>query len=133
MWFEIHVLKLYNLDQTVFICNGFSTPFLVSHFTNANCLTLFDLTGISTSPFSVGSIFSPNAGKYGPEKTPYLDPFHVDCLLDWHRYLYKPVSVTLLPLNASGLTIFSLIVSFGFKSTINGFVLLIFLTMLFRF
>ena len=22
------------------------------------------------------SIFSPNAGKYGPEKTPYLDTFH---------------------------------------------------------
>ena len=21
-------------------------------------------------------IFSPNAGKYGPEKTPYLDTFH---------------------------------------------------------
>ena len=23
------------------------------------------------------SVFSPNAGKYGPEKTPYLDTFHV--------------------------------------------------------
>ena len=22
------------------------------------------------------SVFSPNTGKYGPEKTPYLDPFH---------------------------------------------------------
>ena len=22
------------------------------------------------------SVFSPNAGKYGPEKTPYLDSFH---------------------------------------------------------
>ena len=22
------------------------------------------------------SLFSPNAGKYGPEKTPYLDTFH---------------------------------------------------------
>ena len=22
------------------------------------------------------SVFSPNAGKYGPEKTPYLEPFH---------------------------------------------------------
>ena len=22
------------------------------------------------------SVFSPNAGKYGPEKTPYLDNFH---------------------------------------------------------
>ena len=23
------------------------------------------------------SVFSPNAGKFGPEKTPYLDTFHV--------------------------------------------------------
>ena len=22
-------------------------------------------------------VFSPNAGKYGPEKTPYLDTFHL--------------------------------------------------------
>ena len=26
--------------------------------------------------FSHLSVFSPNAGKYGPEKTPYLDTFH---------------------------------------------------------
>ena len=25
---------------------------------------------------NVLSVFSPNAGKYGPEKTPYLDTFH---------------------------------------------------------
>ena len=25
------------------------------------------------------SVFSPNAGKYGPEKTPYLDTFHAVC------------------------------------------------------
>ena len=25
---------------------------------------------------NVNSVFSPNAGKYGPEKTPYLDTFH---------------------------------------------------------
>ena len=25
------------------------------------------------------SLFSPNAGKYGPEKTPYLDTFHAVC------------------------------------------------------
>ena len=28
------------------------------------------------SPYSKISVFSPNAGKYGPEKTPYLDIFH---------------------------------------------------------
>ena len=27
------------------------------------------------------SIFSPNAGKYGPEKTPYLDIFHAVCFM----------------------------------------------------
>ena len=27
-------------------------------------------------PISVISVFSPNAGKYGPEKTPYLGTFH---------------------------------------------------------
>ena len=26
--------------------------------------------------FTYLSVFSPNAGKYGPEKTPYLDTFH---------------------------------------------------------
>ena len=25
------------------------------------------------------SVFSPNTGKYGPEKTPYLDTFHAVC------------------------------------------------------
>ena len=27
-------------------------------------------------------VFSPNAGKYGPEKTPYLDTFHT--VLDFY-------------------------------------------------
>ena len=27
------------------------------------------------------SVFSPNAGKHGPEKTPYLDTFHAVCAL----------------------------------------------------
>ena len=31
------------------------------------------------------SIFNPNAGKYGPEKTPYLDTFHVV----WRRWFEK--------------------------------------------
>ena len=43
------------------------------------------------------SVFSPNAGKYGPEKTPYLDTFHAVILqkianlmvrhLTWRRFL----------------------------------------------
>ena len=33
----------------------------------------FPACGLNTVRYSV---FSPNAGKYGPEKTPYLDTFH---------------------------------------------------------
>ena len=28
------------------------------------------------------SVFSPNAGKYGPEKAPYLDTFHAVLILE---------------------------------------------------
>ena len=35
--------------------------------------TYFPAFGLNTKYLSV---FSPNAGKYGPEKTPYLDTFH---------------------------------------------------------
>ena len=31
---------------------------------------------MSKCGFFFWSVFSPNAGKYGPEKTPYLDSFH---------------------------------------------------------
>ena len=30
--------------------------------------------GVSSGPYS--PVSSPNTGKYGPEKTPYLDTFH---------------------------------------------------------
>ena len=33
----------------------------------------FPVFGLNTEIYGV---FSPNAGKYGPEKTPYLDTFH---------------------------------------------------------
>ena len=43
------------------------------------------------------SLFSPNAGKYGPEKTPYLDTFHAvqstqtpfQCCLDFSTLAYQ--------------------------------------------
>ena len=35
--------------------------------------------------FTYLSVFSPNAGKYGPEKTPYLDTFHVVLISDLMR------------------------------------------------
>ena len=34
------------------------------------------------------SVFSPNAGKYGPEKTPYLDTFHVVLLVASAAYIW---------------------------------------------
>ena len=36
----------------------------------------FPAFGLNTERYSYPSIFSPNAGKYGQEKTPYLDTFH---------------------------------------------------------
>ena len=35
----------------------------------------FPAFGLNTEKYSV-SVFSPNVGKYGQEKTPYLDSFH---------------------------------------------------------
>ena len=34
------------------------------------------------------SVFSPNAGKYGPEKTPYLDTFHTVRTLNNQGFLF---------------------------------------------
>ena len=35
------------------------------------------------------SVFSPNAGKYGPEKTPYLDTFHAVKFHATLRLIYR--------------------------------------------
>ena len=32
--------------------------------------------GVFSGPYFAVSVFSPNTGKYGPGKTPYLDTFH---------------------------------------------------------
>ena len=37
----------------------------------------FPVFGLNTEIYGVNSVFSPNAGKYGPEKTSCLDSFHV--------------------------------------------------------
>ena len=42
------------------------------------------------------SVFSPNAGKYGPGKTPYLDTFHAAIVL---KYSYFSRSYLLLTLS----------------------------------
>ena len=42
--------------------------------------------GVFSSPYF--SVFSPNTGKYGPEKTPYLDTFHVViCIAKVFKYV----------------------------------------------
>ena len=33
------------------------------------------------------SVFSPNAGKYGPEKTPYLETFHAVILFNRFKFV----------------------------------------------
>ena len=43
------------------------------------------------------SVFSLNAGKYGPEKTLYLDSFHVVIIIDFGRFF--PLSFLLFQLN----------------------------------
>ena len=57
---------------------------LVCIFRHISCLSIFRLNAPTNRPgknsvfghFSYLSVFSPNVGKYGPEKTPYLDTFH---------------------------------------------------------
>ena len=40
------------------------------------------------------SVFSPNAGKYGPEKTPYLDSFHaVEFIIITIRFQINPFAI----------------------------------------
>ena len=36
----------------------------------------FPVFGLNMERYEVSSVFNPNAGKYGPEITPYLDTFH---------------------------------------------------------
>ena len=36
----------------------------------------FAAFGLNTERYELSPVFSPNTGKYGPEKTPYLDTFH---------------------------------------------------------
>ena len=36
----------------------------------------FPAFGLKTERYEVSLVFNPNAGKYGPEKTPDLDTFH---------------------------------------------------------
>ena len=40
------------------------------------CGPYFSAFGLNKDRYFYLSVFSPNAGKYGPQKTPYLDIFH---------------------------------------------------------
>ena len=42
--------------------------------------------------FTENVVFSPNAGKYGPEKTPYLDTFHAVILLSKVHDVIKTIN-----------------------------------------
>ena len=50
----------------------------------------FSAFGLNTERYYL-SVFSPNAGKYGPEKTPYLDTFHAVQSLH-HRDAFQTLS-----------------------------------------
>ena len=52
--------------------------------------------GVFAGPYF--PVFSPNAGKYGPEKTPYLVTFHAVMVI-----LLFGVSLTLVPKADAGL------------------------------
>ena len=46
----------------------------------------FLVFGLNTEIYCVNvSVFSPNAGKYGPEKTPYLDTFRKVIAKSWNK------------------------------------------------
>ena len=60
----------------------------------------------SISSYSVRylSIFSPNAGKYGPEKTPYLDIFHAVILArSYSQFAYTCSNSTITTLEKSSI------------------------------
>ena len=45
--------------------------------TNLETSTAWNVSTCGVFPSLYFPVFSPNTGKYGPEKTPYLDTFHV--------------------------------------------------------
>ena len=64
---EEHIRKLEQMKESLCDMCPNTEVFLVHIFLH------LDWVGRDTKYFSV---FSPNAGKYGPEKTPYLNTFH---------------------------------------------------------
>ena len=62
-----------------------------------NYATAWESCNIFTKKYEYLSVFSPNGGKYGPEKTPYLDTLHaVMMLITFMEFAYFSHSWTLL-------------------------------------
>ena len=61
---------LHSLGQIFFLENS---DIDIAIYANNNTLSLREKYGVFTGPYFPA--FSPNTGKYGPEKTPYFDTF----------------------------------------------------------
>ena len=69
------------------MARNFFLYFLIRYLCTIHCMKSVQIRSFFRSVFSrirteygeiryLSVLFSPNAGKYGPEKTPYLDTFH---------------------------------------------------------
>ena len=70
IWADNHI----TMQSSLFPCSTLREKSLNTEFFRARIFTHLDWTRRDTPYLSV---FSPNAGKYGREKTPYLDTLHV--------------------------------------------------------
>ena len=72
-------LKCFNsqdLHCVKYVCiRSFSGPYLLAFGLNTERYSVFSRIGTEYGEKLYLSVFSPNAGKYGPEKPPYLDTF----------------------------------------------------------
>ena len=86
---EIHILYCrtdvcsWNLPVEVsfMLDDSFSVPFLCNHCVKVSKYRVysgpyFSVFGLNTEIYVVNLRIQSNTGKYGPEKTPYLDTFH---------------------------------------------------------
>ena len=90
--FNVKLLRLFYCNtwqlqdcQYILYCQEYMVDFLYSGFVNYilsqnHCVKSVQIRDFFWPVFSrirtEYAVFSPNAGKYGPEKTPYLDTFH---------------------------------------------------------
>ena len=82
----------------------FVTPFLIlAEYVLLHIASIYFISGIKQIPKTYTawkvSKYGPNAGKYGPEKTPYLDTFHA-VLLELNPY--NVTGLVLYPVKTPG-------------------------------